>query len=98
VPPVRPSPVVTADVEAVLVALAQPKGDTSSGAGRAPGAVGGAAVVVDAEATRATCGVEGATWGIAKLVGTAQGATEVGKAGDKGAAQVLAFRSPRVAV
>jgi hypothetical protein len=36
VAPVRPSPAMTADVEVVLVALAQPKSDASSGAGRAP--------------------------------------------------------------
>jgi hypothetical protein len=37
VPLVQPSPVVTADVEAVPVALAQSEGDVSSGAGRALG-------------------------------------------------------------
>jgi hypothetical protein len=36
VPLVRPSPVVTADVEAVPVALTQLVGNASSGAGRAP--------------------------------------------------------------
>jgi hypothetical protein len=37
VPLVQPSPVVTADVEAVLVALAHPEGNVSSAAGRALG-------------------------------------------------------------
>jgi hypothetical protein len=37
VPPIRPSPVATVEVEAVQVALAQPEGDSSSEAGRAPG-------------------------------------------------------------
>jgi hypothetical protein len=36
VPPVQPSLVVTVEVEAVPVDLAQPEGDTSSGVGRAP--------------------------------------------------------------
>jgi hypothetical protein len=35
VPPIRPSPVVTANVEEVPVSLAQPESDTSSGVGRA---------------------------------------------------------------
>jgi hypothetical protein len=34
VPSVQPAPVVTADVEAVPGALAQPEGDASSAAGR----------------------------------------------------------------
>jgi hypothetical protein len=37
VPPVRPSLVATADVEAVSMTLAQLEGNASSGAGRAPG-------------------------------------------------------------
>jgi hypothetical protein len=35
VPPIRPSPVATANVEAVEVAPAHSKGDTRSAAGRA---------------------------------------------------------------
>jgi hypothetical protein len=46
--------------------------------------MGGAAVVIDAWAARGVGGVEGATWGVAK----------VGEAGDEGAVQVLAVGSP----
>jgi hypothetical protein len=60
--------------------------------------MGGAAVVVDAEAACGTGGVEGTTWGSAEVVGAAQGAAEVGEACDEIAVQALAVRPPRAAV
>jgi hypothetical protein len=49
--------------------------------------VGRAIGVVDAGATCGTGGVEGATWGTAEVVDAAREASEVGEAGNGGAAQ-----------
>jgi hypothetical protein len=60
--------------------------------------MGGVAIVIDAGAACGAGGVWGTTWGTAEVMGAAWGAIEVGEAGDEGAAQVLAVRSPKVPV
>jgi hypothetical protein len=91
VPLVRHSTAVTADVEVIPVAPAQPEGDASSVAG-------GTGRVLGSEATHGMGGVVGAAWGTIKIMGTARGAAEVDEAGNEGVVKGRAVRPPRLVV